>query len=148
MEPIVKSIKGLGYRPSWNEYFMTVAFLISQRSSCERLHVGCVLVSDNRIIACGYNGFVAGAPHESVVRDGREQMTIHAETNAVADCAKRGVSMDGSTAYVTHFCCINCTKVLIASGIKQIIYAEDYKNDELVIKLCEVGNVKLTKYEP
>lgn len=146
MELIVSSIKDLKTRLSWDEYFMSVSYLVSQRSSCERLHVGCVLVKDNRIIACGYNGFIAGAPHESIVRDGHEQMTIHAETNAIADCSKRGVSSNDCTAYVTHFCCTNCTKILIASGIKKIIYAEDYKNDELVYTLCKNGNVEIIKF--
>lgn len=147
MNTLVTEIKNLKHRPSWDEYFMTQSYLISQRSSCERLHVGCVIVKDNRVISCGYNGFIAGAPHESIVRNGSEQMTIHAETNAVADCAKRGVSMCGATAFVTHFCCINCAKVLIAAGIKKIVYAEDYKNDELVYKLCENGYVEINKFE-
>lgn len=146
MELIVSSIKDLKTRLSWDEYFMSVSYLVSQRSSCERLHVGCVLVKDNRIIACGYNGFIAGAPHESIVRDGHEQMTIHAETNAIADCSKRGVSSADCTAYVTHFCCVNCTKILIASGITRIKYSEDYKNDELVHTLCKNGNVIIEQF--
>lgn len=146
MNSIVDSIKELKERLSWDEYFMSAAYLVSQRSPCERLHVGCVLVKDNRIIACGYNGFIAGAPHVGHVRDGHEQMTIHAETNAIADCSKRGVISNECTAYVTHFCCINCTKILIASGINKIVYAEDYKNDDLVYKLCENGNVGIFRF--
>lgn len=146
MDTVIASIKELKIRPSWDQYFVTIAYLISQRSSCDRLHVGCVIVKDNHIVTTGYNGFIAGAPHEGVIRDNHEQMTIHAETNAIADAAKRGVPLNGCTAYVTHYCCINCCKVLIASGIKKIIYCEDYKNDELVALLCSKGDVEITKF--
>lgn len=145
MTEIITSIKNLKTRPTWNQYFVTISFLISQRSTCDRLHVGCVIVKDNRIITTGYNGFISGAPHIGVVRDNHEQMTIHAETNAIADAAKRGVTLEGSTAYITHCPCINCCKILIASGIKTIIYSEDYNNDELVFLLCEKGNVSINK---
>ena len=67
--------------------------------------------------------------------------TVHAEQNAVADCAKRGVSCLGSTAYITHYPCINCCKLLIASGVTHIIYDEDYKNDQLVAELIDESNV-------
>lgn len=143
---IITSIKNMGVRPSWDQYFVTISHLISQRSSCDRLHVGCVIVKNNRIVTTGYNGFIAGTPHTGVVRNDHEQMTIHAETNAVADAAKRGVSLDESTAYITHCPCINCCKILIASGIKTIIYSDDYKNDELVFLLCDRGNVTISKF--
>ncbi len=147
MSNIIKEIKNLNIRPTWDQYFVTISHLISQRSACDRLHVGCVIVNDNRIVTTGYNGFIAGAPHIGHIRDNHEQMTIHAETNAVADAAKRGVSLNESTAYVTHCPCINCCKVLIASGIKTIIFSEDYKNDDLVFLLCERGGVTITKFE-
>jgi dCMP deaminase len=146
MQSIIEQIKALKHRPSWNEYFMSMCYLIAQRSSCDRLHVGSVIVKDNRIVTCGYNGFIAGAPHESVIIDGHEQMTIHAETNAVTDAAKRGVTLNESIVYITHFPCINCTKVLISAGIKTIIYSEDYKNNELVYKLCKSANVQIYQY--
>lgn len=144
---IIKEIKDLKVRPTWDQYFVTMSHLISQRSTCDRLHVGCVIVKDNRVVTTGYNGFISGAPHIGFVRDNHEQMTIHAETNAIADAAKRGVSLEGGVAYVTHCPCINCCKVLIASGIKTIIYSENYKNDELVPILCERGNVLISKFE-
>jgi len=123
-------------RPSWDTYFMATALLMSTRSSCERLNVGCVIVSGgeqkNRIIAAGYNGFLPGAPHTSRVRDGHEQATVHAEQNAICDAARRGISLEGATVYITHFPCINCAKILAASGIRGIKYHRDYRNDELV----------------
>jgi dCMP deaminase len=104
----------------------------AKRSPCERLQVGCLLVTDNRIVSQGYNGFLPGCDHRSVVRDGHEQATVHAEQNAIADCAKRGVSCAGTIAYVTHYPCIICCRLLLAAGIKTIKYIHDYKNDPLV----------------
>ena len=132
-------------RLSWDEYFISSALLMSSRSSCHRLHVGCVLVKDNRIISAGYNGFLAGLPHESCVVNNHEQNTVHAEQNAISDCAKRGVSTDGATAYITHYPCINCAKILLASGISEIKYINDHNNDELVEEFSKQCNVNITK---
>lgn len=132
-------------RPTWDEYFKEIVILTSKRSPCERLKVGCLLVKDNRIISQGYNGFLPGAPHESVIRDNHEQATVHAEQNSVADCAKRGVSCYNSTAYITHYPCINCFKILSASGIKDIRYIDDYRNDEIVKLLSISNNVNIYK---
>ena len=130
-------------RPSWDEYFTQIVQVTSKRSPCQRLQVGCLIVRDNRIISQGYNGFLPGCQHVSVVRDGHEQATIHAEQNAIADCAKRGVCCDDSIAYITHYPCIMCCRLLLASGIKTIKYMSDYKNDELVAKFCHEMNVEL-----
>lgn len=134
-------------RPNWDNYFKQIAQVTATRSPCERLHVGCVLVYDNRIISQGYNGFLPGAPHTSIVRDGHEQATVHAEQNAIADCAKRGVSCTNSTAYITHYPCIICTRLLLASGIKQIKYVHDYRNDPLVETFCSQLSVSISKLE-
>ena len=109
-------------RLSWDEYFSKIVKVTAERSPCERLQVGCLLVKDNRIISQGYNGFLPGCPHESIVRDNHEQATLHAEQNALMDCAKRGVSCEGCTAYVTHYPCIICARLLLAGGIKKINY--------------------------
>ena len=119
-------------RLNWDDYFSQIVKLSAERSPCERLKVGCLLVKNNRIISQGYNGFLPNCPHKSIVRDNHEQATIHAEQNAIADCAKRGVSCNGSTAYITHYPCIICTRILLAAGISEIKYLENYKNDELV----------------
>mgnify|MGYP003987598769 CR=1 FL=1 len=128
-------------RPSWHEYFKKIIQVTATRSICERLHVGCVLVQNNRIIAQGYNGFLPGCPHESKLRDGHEQATIHAEQNAITDCAKRGVSTEGATIYITHYPCINCMKILCAAGIREIYYIHDYRNDELVTYFSDIAGV-------
>ena len=119
-------------RISWDDYFMKAATLASIRSPCERLKVGCVLVKNNRLISMGYNGFLAGTDHRSIVRWGHEQATIHAEINAITDAAKRGVSIDDTIAYITHYPCINCFKALASSGVKKIYYQVDYKNDPIL----------------
>ena len=100
-------------RPSWDEYFTKIVKVTSERSPCERLHVGCLLVKDNRIISQGYNGFLPGAPHNSIVEDNHEQATVHAEQNAICDAASRGVTLENSTAYITHYPCLNCLKLLL-----------------------------------
>ena len=130
-------------RPSWDEYFKKICLVTKERSSCHRLQVGCLLVKDNRIISQGYNGFLPGCPHKSIVRNNHEQSTVHAEQNAICDCAKRGLNCNGSTAYITHYPCIICCKLLLASGIKEIKYIDDYKNDELVKEYCEQLNVNI-----
>lgn len=146
---IAAAAENFPHRPSWDEYFMATAVLISSRSNCERLHVGCVIVTGgdrkNRLVAAGYNGFLPGTPHVSRLRDGHEQATVHAEQNAVADAARRGISVEGCVAYVTHYPCINCAKILVAAGIERIKYRADYTNDPLVAPLLEDAGVKVLK---
>lgn len=132
-------------RITWEKYFSELAVLVSKRSPCHRLHVGCVLVKDNHIISTGYNGFLPGAAHESIVIDGHEQATVHAEQNCIADCAKRGVSVDGAVAWITHFPCIGCFKSLVAAGVKEIYYLNDYRNSEIVARLSGELKIKLEK---
>ena len=132
-------------RISWEEYFMGIALLISSRSPSKRLKVGSVIVKDNRIISAGYNGFPSGTPHISIMRDDHEQNTLHAEQNAIADAARRGTPIQDSTIYITHYPCINCTKFIIASGIKEIIYYDNYRNDEIVNKLLEDAKINIKK---
>ena len=137
------------HRPSWDEYFMATAMLMASRSNCERLHVGCVIVTGgrrrNRLVAAGYNGFLPGSAHVSRLREGHEQATVHAEQNAVADAARRGSSVEGCAAYVTHYPCINCAKILAAAGIAEIKYREDYQNDPLVAPLLAEAGVAITR---
>lgn len=146
---LIEEIKGLTKsweeRINWDDYFMSMAYLISSRSACERLHVGCVLVKNTRVISVGYNGFLPKTPHISIVRDGHEQATVHAEQNSISDCARRGISCEGATAYITHYPCINCAKIIASGGIKEIRYHEDYKNDEIVGKLLESAEINIIK---
>lgn len=149
VETVADFVAQGGDRPSWEEYFMATALLVASRSACGRLHVGCVLVSGgsrpHRIIAAGYNGFLPGAPHRSRMRDGHEQATVHAEQNAIADAARRGVSVEGATAYVSHHPCVGCAKVLAAAGVRSIVYHHDYRNDPLVQDLLDEAGVSITR---
>ncbi|MCU9592949.1 ComE operon protein 2 [Caldibacillus thermolactis] len=136
-------------RIEWDQYFMAQSFLLSSRSTCTRLSVGATIVRDKRIIAGGYNGSIAGGDHcidkGCYVVDNHCVRTIHAEMNALLQCAKFGVPTEGAEIYVTHFPCLQCTKSIIQAGINVIYYAEDYKNDPYALELLEQANVKVEK---
>ena len=132
-------------RLDWDEYFMSIALLASQRSPCQRLHVGSVIVKNTRLVSMGYNGFIPGAPHISRVVNNHEQSIIHSEINAITDCAKRGTSLEDAKIYVTHFPCINCFRSIASCGIKEIIYLEDYKNDQIIEELAKDSSIIIRK---
>ena len=134
-------------RIDWDQYFMVQAALLASRSTCKRLSVGAVLVRDKRIIAGGYNGSVSGDDHcideGCYLRDGHCVRTIHAEKNAILQCARFGMSTDGASLYVTDFPCLQCTKSLLQAGIKEINYIRNYHNDDYAMKLIKLKNVRL-----
>ena len=139
-------------RLTWDEYFMNLAITVSERGTCDRAYVGCVIVNeDNRIVTTGYNGSIKGNPHcdeiGHTMRDGHCIATIHAEMNALLYCAKEGISVNGCKAYVTHFPCLNCTKSLIQAGIKEIYYKEAYRVDEYAIELLKLNKISYEKIE-
>jgi dCMP deaminase len=117
-------------RPSWDEYFMQIAFTVAERSTCNRAQVGAVLVRDRRILTTGYNGAPSGLPHceeiGHLIIDGHCVRTLHAEQNAIIQGALHGISIAGATAYVTHQPCLTCAKMLINSGIQRVVYAGNY----------------------
>lgn len=124
---------------------MAQSSLLALRSTCERLSVGATIVRDKRIIAGGYNGSISGGVHcrdeGCYVIDGHCVRTIHAEMNALLQCAKFGVPTTDAEIYVTHFPCLQCCKAIIQSGIKKVYYAEDYKNHSYAIELFEQSGV-------
>tara|TARA_B100001094_G_C18133073_1_gene773406 strand:- start:496 stop:954 length:459 start_codon:yes stop_codon:yes gene_type:complete len=132
-------------RTDYDEYFIAIALLISTRSPSKKLKVGSVIVSNNRILSSGYNGFPCGTPHCSINRDNHEVNTIHSEVNSICDAAKRGININNSTIYITHYPCLNCIKSIISSGIKKIIYLDDYKNDEIVPILLLNSGIQIIK---
>ncbi|MDQ0231571.1 ComE operon protein 2 [Metabacillus malikii] len=138
-------------RISWDQYFMSQSHLLALRSTCTRLAVGATIVREKRMIAGGYNGSIAGGVHCSdegcYVIDNHCVRTIHAEMNALLQCAKFGVPTEGAEIYVTHFPCLQCCKALIQSGIKTVYYAVDYKNHPYAIELFEQANVKVEHVE-
>lgn len=136
-------------RKPWDEYFMDMARMVATRATCERLVVGAVIVRDRRAIASGYNGSVAGDVHCTdagcKLVDGHCARTIHAESNAILQCARFGVSTDGAHLYVTHFPCLSCTKQIIQSGIVKVTYAEPYRMDPYAIELFGQADVSLVE---
>ena len=134
-------------RISWDQYFMAQSHLLALRSTCTRLAVGATIVRENRIMAGGYNGSIAGGPHcideGCYVIDHHCVRTIHAEMNALLQCAKFGVPTEGAEMFVTHFPCLPCSKAIIQSGIKKLYFASDYKNHPYAIELFNQAGVKL-----
>jgi dCMP deaminase len=138
-------------RPSWDEYFMTIADHVADRATCIRRKVGAVLVKDKRILATGYNGVPAGLAHCDEVGCLREKLGIasgtqhelcrgiHAEQNAVIQAARHGIPIDGATAYCTHQPCVLCAKILINAGIVSIVFREAYPDALAEQMLGEAG---------
>lgn len=119
-------------RASWNEYFMGIAEQVASRSTCDRKHIGAVIVRDKTILSTGYNGSLRGAPHCDEgghdMENGHCVRTVHAEANAVAQAAKNGVAIDGSEIYVTASPCLTCFKLLANAGIRTVHYKEFYRD--------------------
>ncbi|TWI56380.1 ComE operon protein 2 [Halalkalibacter nanhaiisediminis] len=138
-------------RISWDQYFMAQSHLLALRSTCTRLMVGATIVRDKRIIAGGYNGSVSGGAHciddGCYVVDNHCIRTIHAEVNALLQCAKFGVPTEGAEVYVTHFPCVHCSKALIQAGIKKVYYGSDYKNHPYAIELFKEAGVQAVQVE-
>jgi dCMP deaminase len=127
-------------RLEWDSYFMRIAQLVAERSTCTRAKIGAVVVKERNIIATGYNGSPSGMPHcldagcliyKTTTPDGTVEdncfRTIHAEVNAIAQAAKNGTSIDGASIYITASPCIHCLKVIINVGMRTIYYAKPYK---------------------
>jgi len=143
-------------RPSWDEYFIKAAFLVSERSTCLRRRVGAVLVKDRQILATGYNGAPMGIAHCDSVGCLREELKVpsgqrheicrglHAEQNVILQAAKHGVSVRESAIYITNAPCSICAKMIINAGITEVIIADNYP-DEMAKKFLKEAKVKLRK---
>ncbi len=138
-------------RPDWDTYFMKIAFAVSERSTCDRAFVGCVLVHEKQILTTGFNGSPAGQDHCDQVGhllvDGHCIRTIHAETNAIIQAALHGISTRNATAYVTHLPCVHCTKALINAGIRRIVYSIAYREDEIAADFLKAANIDTTRLD-
>ncbi len=117
-------------RPTWDQYFLKIAATVATRATCDRLHVGAVLVRNKVILATGYNGAPRGLKHcDDVCHeliDGQCVRTIHAEANVLVHAAKHGVNVDSSTMYLTNSPCYDCFKMIVNSGIKRVVYGSFY----------------------
>lgn len=135
------------HRISWDQYFIAQAAILSTRSTCTRLHVGAVLVQNNRIIASGYNGAVAGTPHctdvGDLIVDGHCIRAVHAEQNALMQAAQMGISVAGATVYVTDVPCVHCTKLLLQAGVSKINFMRNYRNNPFAEELLQQKHVPL-----
>ncbi len=139
------------YRPSWDDYFMAIAKIISARGTCDRLYSGSVLVKENRIISTGYNGSPPGLPHCNdvghLLEEGHCVRTIHGEHNSLLQAAVQGgTSTKGSTMYTKYSPCIHCVKYIIACGIKRVVIGKVYRDSKAVDILKESG-VKVDFYQ-
>ena len=130
-------------RASWDEYFMSIAQVVSTRSTCPRKYVGSVMVRNRIILSTGYNGSIRGMPHCSdvghMMEDGHCVATIHAEANAIIQAARNGVNIDSATTYVTASPCWNCFKQLANAGIVRIVYGEFYRDDRIFEIARQIG---------
>jgi len=131
-------------RPSWDEYFMLLAKLAATRSTCLSRPVGAVIVLNRQVLATGYNGAVPGAPHCTdagvcyrrtlpFANDANKQnycVSSHAEANALAQAAKRGIAVNGATIYQTLAPCYTCTKLMAVAGIKRIVFEHEYESQD------------------
>lgn len=119
-------------RASWDRYFMDIADVVSSRSTCDRKHVGAVIVRDRTILSTGYNGSIRGMPHcdeaGHMMDSGHCVATIHAEENAIIHAAKNGVGIDGGAVYVTASPCWSCFKSIANAGLKRVVYGEFYRD--------------------
>jgi len=141
-------------RPSWDEYFMRVAFLVCERSTCLRRRIGAVLVKDRQILATGYNGAPKGITHCENTGCLREELGVpsgqrheicrglHAEQNVLLQAASFGVSTKGSTLYITSTPCSICAKMIINAGIEEVVIESEYP-DKMAIEFLKEAGIKL-----
>ena len=131
-----------------SQWFMELAELVAQRSTCDRLHVGAVAVKGDRMLCSGYNGAPAGIPH---CVHGLEVATpctraVHAEVNAIATAAKYGIALEQATMVVTHMPCLSCSGLLINAGISRVVYRHAYR-DSAGIRLMDQAGIEVIEWE-
>ncbi len=148
-------------RPSWDEYFMSIAALIGARATCGRGRSGCVIAKDKQLLVTGYVGSPVGLPHcdevghemHKVINDDGQisehcVRTVHAEQNAVAQAARLGVAINGATLYCSMTPCYVCAKILINSGIKKVVAAKDYQRSGRSKEVFKASGVELDILNP
>jgi dCMP deaminase len=130
-------------RTDWDEYFMSIARVVATRATCDRKHVGAVLVRGRTILSTGYNGSIRGMPHcdevGHMMEGGHCVATIHAEANAILQAARNGVSIEGADVYTTASPCWPCFKMIANAGLKRIIYGEFYRDERIFDVAKQLG---------
>jgi len=145
-------------RLSWDEYFLKMAYLVAERSTCLRHHVGAILVKDKHVLTTGYNGAAKDTAdcltlgclrNQLNVKSGERHeicRAIHAEQNAIIQAGVHGISILGSTLYCTHNPCIICAKMIVNAGIIRIVVGSDYPdNFELAQNLFKEAGIDLKR---
>jgi dCMP deaminase len=133
----------MSHRASWDEYFMRIAEEVASRATCDRKHVGAVIVRDKSILATGYNGSIRGLPNcdeeGHMMEDGHCVRTIHAEANAIIQAARNGVRIDAATVYVTASPCWACFRMIANAGIQRIVFGEFYRDERIFTFASKIG---------
>lgn len=133
-------------RVGWHEYFMTMARHAGSRSTCDRKHVGAVIVRDRTVLSTGYNGSIRGQDHcddaGHLMEDGHCVRTVHAEANAIIQAAKNGVSVDAAELYTTASPCWQCFRLIANAGIKRVYFGEFYR-DERSLDVARRAGIEL-----
>lgn len=121
-------------RKPWRDYFLELAHQVATRATCDRAHVGAVLVRDNRVISTGYNGSPPGEPHcddaGHFMYDRHCIRTVHAEVNAIVQAARLGIAVDGATLYCTHRPCSTCEKIIRTAGVARVVWDLEYGDEK------------------
>ena len=142
-------------RPQWDDYFMDIAHVAAKRSNCCRRRVAAVIVKNKQIISTGYNGTPRGIANcdeggcprcNSTVKSGHgltECLCCHAEENAIVQAAKHGISVEGAMLYTTFSPCLLCAKMIINSGIEEVVFHSRYSIDDVSSKILDEAGVKL-----
>lgn len=137
-------------RATWDLYFMQIARQVATRATCDRKHVGAVIVRDKNILSTGYNGSIGGLGHcddeGHMMEEGHCVRTIHAEANAVIQAAKNGVGIDGGSIYVTASPCWGCFKIIANAGLCKIVYGEFYR-DQRIFEFAQRLKIELVKVD-
>ncbi|HME91897.1 MAG TPA: dCMP deaminase family protein [Myxococcaceae bacterium] len=130
-------------RSSWDQYFMGIARQVATRATCDRKHVGALLVRDRTILSTGYNGSIRGLPHcdevGHMMENGHCVATVHAEANAIIQAAKNGVRIDGATMYTSASPCWPCFKLIANAGCVRIVFGEFYRDQRIFEFAARLG---------
>jgi dCMP deaminase len=157
LSEMVSRSMGKFKRPDWDEYFMSIAQVVASRSNCIKRKVAAIIVRDRRIISTGYNGTPRGTKNcneggcprcNSLASSGtalEECLCSHGEENAITQAAYHGTLLKGSTLYSTFSPCLLCTKMIINSGIIEVIYNHDYPLSDTAFALLKEAGVKVRK---
>jgi dCMP deaminase len=146
-------------RPSWDDYFMGIAKVVASRSNCIKRKVAAIIVKDKRIISTGYNGTPRGTKNcsdggcarcNNFTESGKgleECLCSHGEENAIVQSSYHGISIKDSVLYTTFSPCLQCTKMIINAGIKEVIYNVDYPMQETPLKLLKEAGIKVRQHK-